>query len=165
MKKLVPQKFAWFLRMVPMFLSAALLLGACVTGQSSNDPSPNPGGTPKTDIYSFNLRRQQVNQGPIPYVGSFGGQPLPIYGNLLQIQNSNAFRIGLPLAGHNSSECFGNPSAVLTLAPGSKTTPQDLKSVYGQTTPALPVVIIACIENGTAVPDLLPITLTYTHSS
>jgi len=152
------QMTARYLHKITTFFCAILFLAACNNGQPSNT-----GGSSKTDTYTFNLARQQVYQGPIPYASIFGGRPLPIYGNLIQIRNPNAFRIGLLLAGHNSSECFSNPNAVLVLSSGSKTTPENMKSIYGQTTPSLPVTIAACVESGATVLDSLPVTLTYTH--
>jgi hypothetical protein len=123
-------------------------------------PPPPPPPPPQETTYAFYLNRQQVWQGPIPYAGVFGQG---INGKLKSSINPNPFRIGLLLPGHFTSEFFTNPSAAVVLPPGARTSAQNLASIYGSASPVLPVSIVAGIEAGAAVIDLLRVDINYTY--
>jgi hypothetical protein len=123
-------------------------------------PPPPPPGTITSTATAY-LQQQGGFPGdgvPIAWWTSFGAG---IYGGQLKsIANpsSNNFVLYLVKAGHYSSECR-DASAVVTLWPGQSTS--DMGSLYGVTTPALPVPIVAC--SSAPVQTLLPISVTYVH--
>ena len=110
--------------------------------------------------YPFYLDRQQVSEGLIPYTGVFGQG---IHGNLRSITNPNPFPVRLPRPGYPTSEYYTNPKAVVILNPGGSTTSQDLTSIYGSSSPAVPISILAVIDNGTAIPDRLRLDISYVY--
>ncbi|HEY5551590.1 MAG TPA: hypothetical protein VIK52_06870, partial [Opitutaceae bacterium] len=115
----------------------------------------------KEATFTFYLRRQPVWDGPVPYAAVF--PELPIVGNVVRIANPNAFTIDIVKGGHSTTECFTNPSSAVRLSPKGSTTSKDLQDIYSSASPSLPVSVSACIENGANVPDLVPLTVTYTY--
>jgi hypothetical protein len=108
--------------------------------------------------YTTFLLRQQVSSGPIPYAGMI--PYAQTYGTAQWIRNPNSFAISFPKTGKNSSSCF-DPDTSIGLAPGAALTSDQMKAIFGAEKPALPAQLVICINNGTNVPDSVPITTDY----
>lgn len=90
------------------------------------------------------LTKQSVYEGFVPYVGSFPSLG-SINGKLtmLEVPSGN---LGLAIVkmGHSTAEC-NNRNAVISLWPGSCTTPRQMAEIFGSETPSLPAGIVACV--------------------
>lgn len=122
-------------------------------------PSPDQGPTDQT--FDLNLTRQEVWDGPSPFLGRF-----PVLGNIpggtLQGVSLNPAWPALLFVkpGRFTSEC-NNPDAVVRLAPGASLTADEMVELFSSATPSLPLVFIACIEENPVHYNWVPIRLTY----
>lgn len=103
-------------------------------------------GTTIARSASVPLSAQPVTQGWVPYLGSFGGGTR---GRLLDVQNASQTATLLFLKpGRSTTQC-GDPSATIPVAPRGRLTADQLKTLYGAATPALPVSFLACLTTPT----------------
>jgi hypothetical protein len=128
-----------------------------------NQP-PAPVANPATVI--FYLQRQQVSppdggSAPIPYANTFG--VLGAVGTITQLQNINAYPVYFLNAGHLSSECFVDSSATTVLNPNQSTTQAQMHDIFGSESPQFPTTILACVAAGSTPPNLVALSVTYTH--
>jgi hypothetical protein len=113
-----------------------------------------------TETKTVWLYPQEVWQGPVPYVGTFPAGT--INGHLQSVRfpgQTAASGLYLVKLGHSTAEC-GNIDAVVPLLPNQSTTQSNLQSLYGSTTPVLPVTFVACV-GASETPGSVFITVTY----
>jgi hypothetical protein len=96
--------------------------------------------------FSVPLSAQPVVQGWVPYLGSFGGG---VKGKLLDVQNASQSATLLFLKPGKSSAQCGDPTATIPVPPRERLKPDQLQTLYGSSTPALPVNFLACLTTPT----------------
>jgi len=121
-------------------------------GWFNDSPPPSP------ESFSLALQPQQVIQGYVPYLGSFGEN---IKGNLLTVQNASQTGTLLFVKPGKSSNDCGDPNATVIVAPRATMTADQMKALYGSAMPRLAVNFLACL----AVPPSQPIGLTFLNLS
>jgi hypothetical protein len=105
-----------------------------------NDTPPAP------QSFSVALSAQQVNQGWVPYAGSFGQNTK---GNLLTVQNaSQSATLLFVKPGKSTNDC-SDPNATVRVAPRATMTADQMKTLYGSATPRLAVNFLACLTTPT----------------
>lgn len=98
--------------------------------------------TPATRSFSVGMLAQQITNGWVPYLGNFGQNSK---GNLISAQNANqTATLMFVKPGKSTNDC-SDPTATVRIAPGGKMTPDQMKTLYGSTTPRLPISFLACI--------------------
>jgi len=103
-------------------------------------------GPPPVQSASVGLSAQQITQGWIPYLGTFGAGS---QGRLLTVQNaSQSATLLFVRPNHSTTEC-GNPSATVPVAPRASLTPAQMTELYGSATPRLGVTFLACVTTPT----------------
>ena len=101
---------------------------------------------PATQLFSVALTAQQIVQGWVPYLGSFGQNTR---GNLLSVQNaSQSATLLFVKPGKSTSDC-SDPSATVRVSPRTTMTPDQMKSLYGSATPRLGINFLACLTTPT----------------
>ncbi len=91
------------------------------------------------------LTEQPVEEGFVPYAGSFGGGVGAANETLQSITNPfGNVAIQFLKPGHSTSEC-DQSSAVMALGPGGTLSGAGLASLYGSAAPALPITFVACV--------------------
>jgi hypothetical protein len=104
---------------------------------------------------TLTLRSEPVEEGFVPFYGSFGGGVGAQGETLRSITNPfNNVAILVLKNGHNTSQC-DESGAVVTLGPSATLGGAQLTAVYGSPTPSLPINIVACVvasANITSVP-------------
>jgi len=109
--------------------------------------------TPAPKSFSVGMSAQQITNGWVPYLGNFGQNSR---GNLLSAQNaSQTATLLFVKPGKSTSEC-SDPSATVRIAPRGMVTADQMKSLYGSTTPRLPITFLACIT--TPMPQSISLT-------
>jgi hypothetical protein len=101
------------------------------------------------------LAAQPVEEGFVPFFGSFGGG-VGAQGETLRSITNPFPNVAILFVknGHSTNQC-DEASAVITLGPSSTFSGPQLASLYGSSTPALPLEIVACVaasSNVTSVP-------------
>ena len=101
---------------------------------------------PAPQSFSVALSAQQITNGWVPYLGSFGQNTK---GNLLTVQNaSQAATLLFVKPGKSTSDC-SDPNATLRVAPRGVFTADQMKTLYGSATPRLPINFLACLTTPT----------------
>jgi hypothetical protein len=120
-----------------------------VCGRTNPDTGGGGGGGPEQKTTDVILSRH-LGEPYIPYAAEFPAGGLPIVGTLKQITNLDIplqhRRIAIVRLNHSTTEC-GDPNAIVMLNPGESTTPETMKTIYGTSTPSLPVPFVACTDN------------------
>jgi hypothetical protein len=112
--------------------------------------------TPAAMSFSVAMSAQQINQGWVPYLGSFGQNTK---GNLLTVQNaSQSATLLFVKPGKSASDC-SDPNATVRVAPRAMMTPDQMKTLYGSATPRLAIPFLACLTT----PTSQSISLTYVN--
>jgi hypothetical protein len=106
------------------------------------------------------LTEQPVEEGFVPYAGSFGGGVGAANETLQSITNplGNAAILFLK-PGHGTNEC-DQSSAVMAVGPGGSLSGAGLASVYGSASPALPITFVACVVASANVSSI-PLRIVY----
>jgi len=104
--------------------------------------------------FSLALKAQQINQGWVPYLGSFGQNTR---GNLLTVQNASQNATLLFVKPGKSTNDCSDPNATLRVAPRAMMTADQMKTLYGSATPRLAISFLACLTT----PTPQSISLTY----
>jgi hypothetical protein len=94
-------------------------------------------------VFSVSLSPQQIAQGWIPYLGSFGQDT---GGYLLSVQNaswSHTLRLVKP---NGSTNPCGVLNASVSIEPAARMTTDQMRILYGSETPLLPITFIACFS-------------------
>lgn len=137
-------------------LSSSVYAGSCPPGWGGTQPER----VRKTATHVARLLRQQVFSGPIPYAATF--PELPLYNaNLLFLENPNRFQIALVPLGQNTGACATDPASLIVLAPGARTSSDQIQKTFGSEQPALPVAIVACADTG-VLPEIA-VTVGYSY--
>ena len=115
---------------------------------------------PAPQSFSVAMSPQQIIQGWVPYLGSFGRNTR---GNLLSVQNAS--QIGTLMfvkPGKTTNNC-SDPNATVRVAPGAKMTLDQMKILYGAETPRLPINFLACLSTPTtqAINTFMRLNITY----
>jgi len=122
------------------------------TPTSPPTTSPPTSQPPSPQMTTVTLERQQVTQGPIPYLGRFPAFGTIQPGRVLSIQNPqrpgfDTITLFFVRPGHSTTEC-GNASAVVQLNQGQTTTPAQMTSAFGVAQPPFstlsPLNFLAC---------------------
>ena len=101
---------------------------------------------PPSQSFSVPLSAQQIINGWVPYLGSFGQNTK---GNLLSVQNaSQTATLLFVKPGKSTADC-SDPSATLRVAPRAMMTADQMKLLYGLATPRLPTKFLACLTTPT----------------
>ncbi len=96
--------------------------------------------------FSVAMSAQQITQGWVPYLGSFGQNT---GGNLLSVQNaSQTATLMFVKPGKSTTHC-SDPSATVRVAPRLAMTADQMKTLYGSATPRLPTTFLACLTTPT----------------
>ena len=116
----------------------------------------------------FGAERGQPGQypwwtGTYPTIGTLNG-------NLIRVANPrNSVWLGFLKPGYGSVDC-GNPDAYVRLRPGDTMTPDQMQTIFGSSSPALPVPFVVCsgaegqpTANGGLTFPSLPLNITYTR--
>jgi hypothetical protein len=99
----------------------------------------------------------------VPYVGAFptNGGLLPA-GNLTEVKstpwNPTLFFVK---PGKSTADC-NDPGAVVALAADNKLSSDDMETLYGSSTPRLPIVFLTCAAPTGPLLNMIPINITYT---
>jgi len=100
--------------------------------------------TPKS--FSVGLSAQQITNGWVPYLGSFGQNTK---GNLLTVQNaSQSATLLFVKPGKSTSDC-SDPNATVRVAPRASMTADQMKTLYGSATPRLAINFLTCLTTPT----------------
>ena len=124
------------------------------------DTKPSDGGS-QDRTYDVRLVRQDVGEGPVPYLGRF-----PTAGNLpsgtLQGVSLNSTWPALMFVkpGNSTDQC-GNANSGVLLNPGSSLTEAQMVELFGNKTPDLPIVFWACAQATAMLYNYIPIRVTY----
>ena len=102
--------------------------------------------SPAPRSFSVAMTAQQITNGWVPYLGSFGQN---IKGNLISVQNASPKATLLFVKPSQSTNNCSDPNATLRVAPGEKMTVDQMKTLYGSTTPRLPINFLACLTTPT----------------
>jgi hypothetical protein len=114
-------------------------------------------GPPPVMSASVALTAQPVVQGWIPFLGSFGGGTA---GTLLSVQNaSQSATLLFVKPGRSTTQC-SDPAATVPVAPRASMTADQMKTLYGASTPRLGVTFLACVASTTPT-SLTHVNLTY----
>src|SRR5438132_7577377 len=109
---------------------------------------------PAAQSFSVAMSAQQINQGWVPYLGTFGQNTR---GNLLTAQNaSQSATLLFVKPGKSTTDC-SDPNATVRVAPHAMMTADQMKTLYGSATPRLPIKFLACLTT----PTPQSISLTY----
>ena len=101
---------------------------------------------PSSQSFSVALSAQQIVNGWVPYLGSFGQNTK---GSLLSAQNaSQTATLLFVKPGKSTTDC-SDPNATLRVLPRAMMTADQLKLLYGATTPRLPIRFLACLTTPT----------------
>jgi hypothetical protein len=104
---------------------------------------------PAPQSFSVAMSPQQIIQGWIPYLGSFGQNTR---GVLLSVQNaSQRDTLMFVKPGKTTNNC-SDPSATVPIAPGAKMTVEQMKTLYGLAMPRLPINFVACLVTSPSRP-------------
>jgi hypothetical protein len=96
--------------------------------------SPTP---PTHETRTVSMLRQDVWEGPIPYLGTFPALGVVQPGRVLQIRvlpSSSVATVLFVKPGRSTQEC-ANPDAVVPVDSGSTTTPEQMTAIFGQAEP------------------------------
>ncbi|HKY26329.1 MAG TPA: hypothetical protein VJM12_00130 [Pyrinomonadaceae bacterium] len=96
--------------------------------------------------FSVPLSAQQIIQGWIPYVGKFGESAK---GNLLTVQNAHQSATLLFVKPGKSTTDCSDSNATVQVAPRTMLTADQMKTLYGSTSPRLPINFLACVTTPT----------------
>lgn len=122
-------------------------------------PPPPPSHDATASIYL--PRNAPANGGNLYYGGSLPAAS--IYGTAHSLQNPvNNPAIAIVQIGATSDDCFDASKAV-TLKPGATTSAADMQKLYGSSSPALPLPVVACVYASGSPPVTLPVTIAYTY--
>ncbi|HEV8370583.1 MAG TPA: hypothetical protein VGQ39_21725 [Pyrinomonadaceae bacterium] len=103
-------------------------------------------GPPTPLSFSVAMSQQPITNGWVPYLGTFGKN---LQGNLLSVQNaSQKATLMFVKPGQSTNNC-SDTNATLRVAPGGNMTVDQMKTLYGSTTPRLPINFLACITTPT----------------
>jgi hypothetical protein len=101
---------------------------------------------PTTQSFSVGLSAQQITNGWVPYLGSFGQNTR---GMLMSVQNaSQSATLMFVKPGKSTSDC-SDPNATLRVAPRAMMSTDQMKMLYGSATPRLPINFLACLTTPT----------------
>jgi hypothetical protein len=101
---------------------------------------------PATQSFSVGLSAQQITNGWVPYLGSFGQNTR---GNLMSAQNaSQTATLMFVKPGKSTSDC-SDPTATLRVAPRAMMSADQMKILYSSATPRLPINFLACLTTPT----------------
>lgn len=101
---------------------------------------------PTSQSFSVGLSAQQITNGWVPYLGSFGQNTR---GTLNSIQNANqSATLMFVKPGKSTTDC-SDPNATLRVAPRAMMTADQMKLLYGSATPRLPINFLACLTTPT----------------
>jgi len=135
--------------------------------------SVTPTVTPPTQpaTRTVTLTRQQVTQGPIPYLGKFPPFGVVPPGVLLQIRipqiGFSDTSVLFVKPGHSTEEC-NDPNAVIQVNEGQTTTSAQISAIYGQSQPPFstvsPLYFVACIGKSGPLVDTMDIEITVRFS-
>lgn len=113
-------------------------------------------GPPKPESFSLALTPQQVIQGWVPYLGTFGQNTR---GNLLTVQNASqsaTLMFVKPIPGNGTPNC-SDPNATVRVGPRAMMTADQMQTLYASASPRLPITFLACLT----APTLQPIGPTF----
>jgi hypothetical protein len=130
------------------------------SGSARTQPAPN--ADPDDRTFDVTLSRQEIGDpGHVPYLGRFpttGDLPHGTLREVALLSQWPALHFVKP--GHTTLEC-DDPDAVVRLAPGTSLTPGEMTELFGDGTPDLPIVFLACAEATSPLLDWIPIRITY----
>lgn len=109
---------------------------------------------PTTRSASVPMSAQQVVQGWVPFLGSFGGG---LNGTLQSVQNASSTATLLFIKPGRRTEQCGDPTATVPLPPRATMTAEQRTTLYGSATPRLPLTFVACLTT----PTQQSVTLTF----
>ena len=104
---------------------------------------------PAPQSFSVAMSPQQIIQGWIPYLGSFGQNTR---GVLLSVQNASQRDTLLFVKPNKLTSNCSDPNATVAIAPGAKMTLDQMKTLYGAETPRLPINFLACLVTSPSRP-------------
>ena len=134
----------------------------CPSAATCSPPSPLPPPTRMEQSFTATLKGQPCGLSGCPDRPFAVNTPDLIQGTLTSFTNpTNAFdpfiiSIVKIQKGFSTEQC-GNPSAVVPLGPGMKTT--DIAAIFGTSQQQLPVQILACIKARDTARDEFPISV------
>jgi hypothetical protein len=134
----------------------------CPSGATCSRPSSTPPPTRMEQFFTATLKGQPCGLSGCPFRPFAVNTPDLIQGTLTSFTNpTNAFdpfiiSIVKSQKGFSTEQC-GNPSAVVPLGPGMKTT--DIAAIFGTSQQQLPVQISACIAVRDTARDEFPISV------
>jgi hypothetical protein len=144
-------------------VSATSWFGSSTPHEVCGKTLPAAGGGGGDQHTSITMSRQPINQGYVPYAGTFG----PISGGA--VVTTVSFPTSWPAVllvkpGHSTNEC-GDPSAVVSVL-GTMTDEQK-NAIWGTSNltlgPAQSLSFVGCTTS-TALPNWLPVNLTWHHN-
>lgn len=97
--------------------------------------------------FSVAMSAQQITQGWVPYLGSFGQNT---QGNLLTVQNASQSATLLFVKPGKSTNNCSDPNATISVAPRATMTADQMKTLYGSATPRLAINFLACLTTPTS---------------
>jgi hypothetical protein len=101
---------------------------------------------PAPQSFSVAMSAQQITQGWVPYLGSFGQNTR---GNLLTVQNASQNATLLFVKPGKSTNDCSDRNATVPLAPRGMMTADQMKTLYGSATPRLAINFLACLTTPT----------------
>jgi hypothetical protein len=115
-------------------------------------PPPPPPPPPAQETVPLDLVRQEIVEGPIPYLGRFPAFGTTRPGHLVQIRVPQSGPTDIAVlfvkAGRSTQEC-NNPSAVVQINEGQATTPAQITAIFGVAQPRFstlqPLNFVACL--------------------
>jgi hypothetical protein len=101
---------------------------------------------PSSQSFSVGLSAQQITNGWVPYLGSFGQNTR---GTLISVQNaSQNATLMFVKPGKSTNDC-SDPNATLRVAPRAMMSADQIKILYSSATPRLPINFLACLTTPT----------------
>jgi hypothetical protein len=107
---------------------------------------------PQPQSFSLALKAQQITNGWVPYLGTFGQN---IKGKVISVQNANQKATLMFVKPSQSTINCGDPNATVRVAPRAMMTADQMKLLYGSPTPRPPINFLACITTPPA-PSMTP---------
>jgi len=101
---------------------------------------------PAAQSFSVGMSAQQITNGWVPYLGSFGQNT---NGNLISVQNASQTATLLFIKPGKSTTDCSDPNATLRVAPRAMMSADQMKTLYSAASPRLPITFLACLTTPT----------------
>ena len=102
---------------------------------------------PQPQSFSLAMRAQQITNGWVPYLGTFGQY---IKGNVISVQNANQKATLMFVKPVQSTNNCSDPNATVRVAPRGMMTADQMKLLYGSATPRPPINFFRLHHNANA---------------